>query len=109
MTPTLPFYEDLRFWLYLLTLIPFLSCWLLYGLRSPWRFEPIGRAMFTLLTSLTSVLAFACVALTGAVPLDVAAVIRVVLLGSVSIAGFLLLRQVIRFQREARRCKEKTR
>jgi hypothetical protein len=97
-----PFYANWVFWLYLGTLLIYLSCLVLYGLRSPWRFEPVGRALFAVLASLTSVLLFAVVALSGVIPRSMTDVLRAALLGSVAVAGCFFLRQIIRLQREAR-------
>jgi hypothetical protein len=97
------FWTDLRFWLYAVTLIPFLLCLLFYGLRSPWRFDPVGRALFTLLASITSVLLFATVTLSGVIPVPVTTALRPLLLGGVIVGGWLLLFQILRIQRESRR------
>lgn len=95
-----------KFWIYAATWLPFVLCTLAYGLRSPWWRAPIGRALFTLLTSMTVVLTFAVAVQIGAVPDGVIDVLRWSLAG-VAVAGWVLLVQILRIQREARRCKEK--
>lgn len=100
------FYESARFWIYAGTWLPFVMCTFAYGLRSPWWQAPIGRALFTLLTSMTVVLTFAVAVQIAVVPDWVIDVLRWSLAG-VAVAGWVLLVQILRIQREARRCKEK--
>lgn len=96
----MPFYEKLPFWLYLLTLLPFALSLFFYGTRSPWQKSPTGRALIALLTSLVAVLGWAVLVQVTAIPKPVLDVMRGVLLGSVSLAGWVMLRQIVQLQRE---------
>lgn len=97
------FFADPRFWQYVTTLLPFLLCLIFYGLRSPWRDSPVGQALMTLYASLVAVLAYAVLAIAGVVPAALHAVLRVVLLGGVAVAGWVHFANIVRLQREARR------
>ena len=94
-----PFWENPAFWLYVALALPFVLCLLFYGLRSPWRRSPVGRALFTLLASLVSVLVFVVVRLSGLITEPVTNVLRVVLLSGVMVAGWVLLANILRLQR----------
>jgi hypothetical protein len=103
------FYTEPRFWLYLATLTPFALCFILYGLRSPWRSSVVGVALFTLYGSIVAVLVFAVLALSGVVPEPLRAVLRAVFLGVVSLAGWLHLAMILRLQRRDLRIGESDR
>lgn len=96
----MPFYERLPFWLYLGTLLPFLLCLWFYGTRSPWQRSQTGRALFTLLLSLSAVLLWAVLVQITAIPLPVLDAMRAVLLGGVALAGWVLLHNIRLLQRE---------
>lgn len=89
-----------QFWLnwvwyaYLFVWVPFALCTALYAARSPWRTHAIGRALMTLLGSLTAVLTFVLFVMAVPVSKDVTDVLRGLTLGSVGLAGWMLLRQI---------------
>lgn len=99
---TEPFWTNWAWWAYLFVWVPFALSAVLYATRSPWRRSPMGRALMTLLGSLTAVLSFVMVVL--AVPVDprIIDTLRGLTLGSVGIAGWLLLRQMLTEQKRAR-------
>lgn len=99
------FYTELRFWIFVATLLPFALCLLLYGLRSPWRESWVGKSLMMLYASLVATLGFALVATSGVVPEPLRDLLRVLLLGSVSVAGWVQLANILHFQREARHCR----
>lgn len=89
-----PFWSNWVWWAYAFVWLPFAGCTILYAVRSPWRLTPIGRALMTLLGSLTAILTFVLFVMAVPVPERVADVIRGLTLGCVGIAGYLLLRQI---------------
>ena len=102
MTPA--FYANWIFWAYVFVWMPFAAATALYAIRSPWRARPVGRALMTLLGSLTAILSFVLVVMAMPLPKDVIDILRGLTLGSVSLAGWLLLRQihVLQSQRQTR-------
>jgi hypothetical protein len=88
------FYLDWAFYAYLFVWVPFASSTALYALRSPWRTLPIGRALMTLLGSLTAVLTFVLFVLMVPIPKQAVDILRGLTLGAVGIAGWMLLRQI---------------
>jgi hypothetical protein len=94
------FVARLPFWLYLLTLLPFALCLFFYGTRSPWRASPMGRALISLLISLTAVLGWAVLVQITEIPRPVLDAMRAVLLGGVALTGWVLLANIRRLQRE---------
>lgn len=89
-----PFYANWAFYAYLFVWLPFACSTALYAARSPWRTLPIGRALMTLLASLTAVLTFVLFVLAVPVPRPLIDVLRGLTLGAVGIAGWMLLRQI---------------
>lgn len=106
MPPPPPFWTDWAFWFYVALTIPFALSLAFYGLRSPWHDSPMGRALFLLLASLVSVLTFVLIRLSGVIGPPATDVLRVVLLGAVMVAGWVLFIQIVRLQGEARRCRK---
>lgn len=100
------FYTELRFWLFAAALLPFLLCLVFYGFRSPWRDSRVGKSLMVLYGSLVAVLLYAVVAVANVFPEMVQQVARVVLLGGISVAGWIQFANVLHFQRQARRCRE---
>ena len=96
------FYEDWAFYAYLFTWVPFACSTALYARRSPWRLLPIGRALMTLLASLTAVLTFVLFVLMVPIPKPAIDTLRGLTLGAVGIAGWMLLRQIHVLQTEAK-------
>ena len=94
------FVSRLPFWLYLGTLLPFALCLFFYGTRSPWQQSPIGRALISLLISLTAVLGWAVLVQITEIPRPVLDAMRAVLLGGVALTGWVLLANIRRLQRE---------
>ena len=88
------FYANWAFWAYAFVWIPFAASSALYAARSPWRALPVGRALMTLLGSLTAVLTFVMIAVAVPLPHRLIDVLRGLTLGSVGIAGWMLLRQI---------------
>lgn len=88
------FYADWAFYAYLFVFIPFACSTVLYAVRSPLRALPIGRALMTLLGSLTAILAFVLFVLIVPLPHPVIDTLRGLTLGAVGIAGWMLLRQI---------------
>ena len=86
-------------WVYAVTASPFLGCLLAYGIRSPWRRSPVGRAMFTLYAALTAVLSLAAILQLFHPPHAVALVLALVTLGCVCLAGCIQLVTILRLQR----------
>jgi hypothetical protein len=103
-----PFYERLPFYLYLLTLLPFALCLFFYGIRSPWRVSPMGRALISLLTSLTAVLGWAVLVQITEIPRPVLDAMRAVLLGGVALTGWVLLSNIVRLQQDRRDSDDQT-
>jgi chromate transport protein ChrA len=99
------FYNHAAFYLYATVLAPFLLCSCFYGLRSPWRSSRTGRAVFTLLASMTAVLVFAVVVQIAEIPRDVRDALRFVTLLPVAAAGWFLFFDIVRLQRQVRRCR----
>ena len=95
------FYAYWPFWAYLFVWVPFAASSALYAARSPWRALPVGRALMTLLGSLTAVLTFVMIAVAVPLPERLIDVLRGITLGSVGIAGWMLLRQIHVLQHEA--------
>lgn len=89
-----PFWSNWVFWAYAFVWLPFALATVLYGTRSPWRSLPIGRALMTLLASLTAVLTFVLFVMAVPVPVAVTDVLRGLTLGSVGMAGWMLLREI---------------
>lgn len=96
-----PFYAELDFWLYAMCAAIFTACFVMYGLRSRWRSSGwIGWALLTLYGSLSAILGFVMLVLSGALPEGGPRdVVRSILLGGVAIAGALHLSQILRLQR----------
>lgn len=98
-----PFYENSAFYLYLFAWLPFAVFVAFYAARSPWRSTSTGRALMAVAGSLTAVLAFVLLVLVfPQIPGSVKDVLRVLLIGGVSISGWLMLRDLITKQRAAR-------
>lgn len=89
-----PFWANWVWWAYLFVWLPYACATALYAVRSPWRARPVGRALMTLMASLTAILSFVLVAMAVPLPPWVIDILRGLTLGSVSLAGFLLLRQI---------------
>jgi ABC-type Co2+ transport system permease subunit len=89
-----PFWSNFIWWAYAFVWLPFAACTALYAVRSPWRALPIGRALMTLLGSLTAVLSFVLFVMAVPIPREVMDVLRGLTLGSVGLAGWMLLRQI---------------
>lgn len=106
--PPAPFWANEVFWLYVALTVPFALCLAFYGLRSPWCASPVGKAIFTLLASLVAVLLFAVISLSGLIGPPLTDFLRFVLLGGVMTAGWVLFIQIVKLQREARRCRDNT-
>lgn len=103
------FLADLRFWLFASTLLPFALCLIFYGLYSPWRESRVGRSLMALYGSLVATLLYATLTAAHVFPEQVQQVMRVMLLGGVAVAGWVQLANVLHFQREARRCRDRER
>jgi hypothetical protein len=88
------FYANWIFYAYLFVWLPFAASTALYAIRSPWRARPIGRALMALLGSLTAILSFVLVAMAMPLPREVIDVLRGLTLGSVGLAGWMILRQI---------------
>lgn len=97
---TRPFWENWIWYAYLFVWAPFFLCMAQYARRSPWRTQAIGRALMTLLASLTAVLTFVLFVMAVPVPREVLDGLRGLTLGSVSLAGWMLLRQIHILQNE---------
>lgn len=91
---TQPFWANWVWWAYAFVWLPYACSTVLYAARSPWQARPVGRALMTLLVSLTAILTFVLVAMAVPLPSWVIDILRGLTLGSVSLAGFLLLRQI---------------
>lgn len=89
-----PFWSNWVWWAYAFVWLPFALSAALYALRSPWRVTAVGRALMTLLGSLTAVLSFVLFVMAVPVPEHVSDLLRGLTLGSVGIAGWLLLREI---------------
>jgi hypothetical protein len=94
VTATPAFWANWVFYAYAVVWLPFACATVLYAARSPWRERPVGWALMTLLGSLTAILTFVLVAMAVPLPRDVIDVLRGLTLGGVSVAGWLLLRQI---------------
>lgn len=101
------FYTELRFWLFAAPLLPFALCLYFYGRFSPWRESRVGKSLMLLYGSLVATLLYAVIAVADVFPEPVQRVARVVLLGGITVAGWVHLANVLHFQRQARRCAEK--
>lgn len=88
------FYTNWIFYAYLFVWLPFALSTTLYALRSPWRVTAVGRALMTLLASLTAVLTFVLFVMAVPVPEPITDVLRGLTLGSVGLAGWMLLREI---------------
>lgn len=95
-----PFWSNWIWYAYLFVWTPFFLCMALYASRSPWRTHAIGRALMTLLVALTAVLSFVLFVMAVPVPKEVLDALRGITLGSVSLAGWMLLRQIHVLQKE---------
>ena len=89
-----PFWANWIFWAYAFVWLPFTLSTVLYMARSPWRSLPIGRALMTLLVSLTAILTFVLIVMAVPVPKQVTDILRGLTLGSVGLSGWMLLRQI---------------
>lgn len=85
--------------LLLATLAPFLACALRYS-RSPWRDSELGRALMLLFGSISAVLMLGVIARLTDPEHPITWVARVLLLAAVQVAGWLIYRQITRYQRE---------
>lgn len=90
------------FWLYATTLLSFALPLGFYGLRSDWRASRVGKGLLALYASIVAILALVTVSYLGWVPDDVRAVLRVVTLSGVQLAGWWQLANILRAQRRDR-------
>lgn len=93
------FLTNWMFWAYAFVWLPFFLFVVLYAARSPWRSTSTGRALMTLGGSLTAVLTFVLVVIAVPLPAEVRDMLRGLTLGGVAIAGWMLLRELIRLQK----------
>lgn len=96
-----PFYENLMFWAYAFVWLPFALFVVLYGVRSPWRSTSVGRGLMTLAASITAVLSFVLLVIAVPIPADVRDLLRGATLGSVGLAGWLQLKNLLVIQNRA--------
>ena len=94
-----PFWESWIFWAYAFVWAPFFLAALMYATKSPWRVTPVGRALMTLLLSMTAVLTFVLAVLAVDIGEWLTNVLRGVTLGGVGIAGWMFLRELMVLQR----------
>lgn len=104
-----PFYMNLAFWSYLIAGLPFGLFVGFYAVRSPaWKTTPIGRALMALAISLTSMFVFILVVLSVPLSREIIGSLRALLLGGITIAGWLMFKSLLHQQSVARRLKEET-
>lgn len=84
---------------YLTTLAPFLATAWVYA-PLPWRSSPMGVAVMRLLLSLSAVLLLAVMVRLLHLPTPAVWVLRLLALGGVQVAGWLLFRQFRRYSRK---------
>lgn len=98
-----PFWSSLAFWMYVLAGMPFALFVGFYAVRTPaWKRNPLGRALMTQAASLTAVFTYICLLLAVEVPRDVKDALRALLLGGVTIAGWLMFKNLLREQSRSR-------
>lgn len=93
------FLTNWLFWAYAFVWLPFFLFVVLYATRSPWRSTSTGRALMTLGGSLTAVLTFVLFVIAVPISAEMRDMLRGATLGSVAIAGWMLLRELIRLQK----------
>lgn len=96
------FWSSWIFWSYVFVWCPFTVSAVLYAARSPWRALPVGRALMTLLASMSAVLSFVLLVLMVRVDPWLIAVLRGTTLGGVGIAGWMFLRELMVLQNRKR-------
>lgn len=93
---TTPWYLSLTFWMYVLAGAPYLTFVLLYAIRTPtWKNTSVGRGLMTQAGSLAAVFTYICLLLAVDVPDELKATLRALLIGGVTIAGALMLRNLM--------------
>ncbi|TFV91420.1 hypothetical protein [Blastococcus sp. CT_GayMR16] len=92
-------------WLYALTLAPFATFVVLYAIltRNAWRNTATGRGLMALGCSLVAILSFVLFALFTDIPKDIRDLLRVLTLGGVQIAGWLMVKNLVQEERRGRR------
>lgn len=98
-----PFWENPAFYMYFLAWLPFFLFVVLYATRSPWRQSATGRGLMAVSMAITAVLSFVLLVMAWpTMPDQIKDTIRAVLMGGVTIAGFLQLRNLLVLQKQRR-------
>lgn len=90
------------FWLYAAPWVLFTGCLLLYGLRSPWWTSSTGRALIVLYAALSGVLGLVVAVQLFHPPEEWRALLRVLTLAPLTVAGVGQLANIIRLQHRRR-------
>lgn len=97
------FWLNPAFYMYVLAWLPFFLFVVLYAARSPWRHSATGRGLMAVSMAITAVLSFVLLIMVWpTMPDQIKDTIRAVLMGGVTIAGFLQLRNLVVLQKQRR-------
>lgn len=89
-------YADYTFWMYAVPAALYWAFVGFYAIRSPaWKRTAVGRGLMTQAGSLAAVFTYICLLLAVAVPQDIKDTLRALLIGGVTIAGALMLKNLL--------------
>ena len=92
----MPFYENIAFYMYVAAGAPYAAFVGFYWVRTPtWRQTPIGRGLMAQALSLTAMFAYICLLLAVPVSEELKDMLRALLLGGITIAGALMLKNLL--------------
>ena len=90
------------FWMYVIAGAPYAAFVGFYAIRTPtWKRSAVGRGLMSQAVSITAVFAYIALLLAVDVPEDVKDVLRALLLGGITIAGALMLKNLLVQQAKA--------
>lgn len=98
-----PFYSNPAFWMYVMAGLPFALFVGFYAIRTPsWRRSSMGRALMSQAVSLTCMFLFILLLLAVPIPPQLKDTLRALLLGGITIAGWLMFKNLLREQADKR-------
>jgi len=89
-------YMDLTFYMYALPAALYAAFVAFYAIRTPtWKNTAVGRGLMTQAASLAAVFAYICLLLAVDLPEDIKGTLRALLIGGVTLAGALMLKNLL--------------
>lgn len=89
-------WQSLTFWMYAIPTAIYAAFVGFYAIRTPaWKRTAVGRGLMTQAASLAAVFAYICLMLAVDLPEDIKGTLRALLIGGVTIAGALMLKNLL--------------